>query len=208
MWAQVTNNEVVRILSHPTNLEVNGVTHPKSIFTKWSVSDLKEVGIYPYSVNSLNSRYSNNGELTYTVGADSVTGTYALTDANISVLKKGMLNKSRTMAAGILARDDWMSIRESEGGTAMASNIKSYRADVRTESGTKETEINALADMDAIKAYEATPYTQVSKVWDNDSNDWGSDTVSSTVYMNMSLHYEAVDPNAEVDPSLVSLTKD
>ena len=210
MWAQVTNNEVVRILSHPTNLEVNGVTHPKSIFTKWSVSDLKEVGIYPYSSNSStsNSRYSNDGELTYTVGADSVTGTYVLTDVKISVLKESMIVQSRATSSAILARDDWMSIRESEGGTAMASNLKSYRADVRTESGTKETEINALADMDAIKLYEATPYTQVSKVWDNDTSDWGSDTESRTVQINMSVHYEAVDPNAEADPSSVSLTKD
>jgi molybdopterin converting factor small subunit len=208
MWAQVSNNEVVRVLAHPSNIESDGVTHPKSIFTKWSATDLKSVGIYPYSSNLIDTRYHYAGEVSYVVDTDSVTGTYATTDKDIADLKKTMISNSRSTAALILARDDWMSIRESEGGTAMASNLKSYRADVRTESGTKETEINALADMDAVKAYEATPYTQVSKVWDNDSNDWGSYTVSSTVYMNMSVHYEAVDPNAEVDPSSVSLTKD
>ena len=123
-----------------------------------------------------------------------------------------MINNSRSAAASILARDDWMSIREAEGGTAMDSDIKAYRAAVRTESGTKETEINALADMDAVKAYEATSYTEVSKVaeYDADGNftGYGSETESNTRHMNMSTYYVAVDPSAVADDSFVSLTKD
>ena len=33
MWAQVNGNEVVRTLVHPIDMEVDGVTHPKSIFS-------------------------------------------------------------------------------------------------------------------------------------------------------------------------------
>ena len=101
-----------------------------------------------------------------------------------------------------------MAIREMEGGEAMPADVKTYRAAVRTESNDKEAEINALADMDAIKTYEATSYTEVRKVWDNDAEDWGSDTESHTRHMNMTTYYVAVDPTADVDPSFVSLTKD
>ena len=212
MWAQVSNNEVVRVLAHPSNIESDGVTHPKSIFTKWSAANLKAVGIYPYSANSVDLRYHYAGEVSYDVGGDSVTGTYTTIDKDIADLKTTMINNSRSTAASILARDDWMSIRESEGGTAMDSDIKTYRAAIRTESGTKETEINALADLDAVKAYEATSYTEVRKVAEYDADGkftgYGSETESNTRHINMSTYYEAVDPSAEADPSFVSLTKD
>ena len=212
MWAQVVNNEVVRVMAHPSKIEVNGVTHPKSIFTKWSAADLKLVGIYPYSSNPIDSRYHYSGELSYVVGADSVTGTYTTIDKDIANIKKAMISKARSSASSILARDDWMSIREAEGGTAMDADIKSYRAAIRTESGTKETEINALADLDAVKSYEATSYTEVRKVAEYDADGkftgYGSETESNTRHINMSTYYEAVDPSAEADPSFVSLTKD
>ena len=212
MWAQVSNNEVVRVLAHPSNIESDGVTHPKSIFTKWSAANLKAVGIYPYSANSVDLRYHYAGEVSYDVGGDSVTGTYTTIDKDIADLKTTMINNLRSAAASILARDDWMSIREAEGGTAMDADIKTYRAAVRTESGTKETEINALADLDAVKSYEATSYTEVRKVAEYDADGkitgYSSDTTSNTRHINMSTYYEAVDPSAEADPSFVSLTKD
>lgn len=208
MWSQVVGNEVVRRFAHPINLEVGGVKHPKSIFTKWSAADLKDIGIYPYSENSVDTRYHYSGELTYMVNADDVSGTYATTDRDVAGLKENMINESRDVASGLLSKHDWMAIREFEGGEAMPANVKTYRAAVRSESNDKETEINALADMDAIKAYEATPFTSVTKVWDTVAGDWGSDTETSTIHMNMAIHYVAVDPTGEVHPEFVSLTKD
>ena len=208
MWAQVHGNEVVRTMVHPIDMEVDGVTHPKSIFTKWSADDLKDIGIYPYSENSINSRYHFSGELTYTVNGDDVVGSYATIDRDVASVKAIMIGQSREAASQLLSKHDWMAIREMEGGEAMPADVKTYRADVRAESNTKEAEINALADMDAIKAYEATSYTEVRKVWDNDAEDWGSDTESHTRHMNMTTYYVAVDPTADVDPAFVSLTKD
>ena len=208
MWAQVDGNEVIRTMVHPIDMEVDGVTHPKSIFTKWSASDLKGIGIYPYSENTVDSRYHFSGELTYTVNADGVVGSYASNDRDVASLKADMITTSKQAAAGLLSKHDWMSIREMEGGEAMPADVKTYRAAVRTESNDKEAEINALADMDAIKTYEATSYTEVRKLWDNDAKDWSSDTESYTRHMNMTSYYVAVDPTADADPSLVSLTKD
>jgi len=208
MWAQVHGNEVVRTMVHPVDMEVDGVTHPKSIFTKWSADDLKNIGIYPYSENTVDGRYHYSGEFTYTVNADGVVGSYATLDRDVANLKAGMIHQSKEIASHLLAKHDWMAIREFEGGEAMPADVKTYRAAVRAESNTKEAEINALADMDAIKTYEATSYTEVRKVWDNDAEDWSSDTEPYTRHMNMTTYYVAADPTAEVHPSFVSLTKD
>jgi len=212
MWVQVTDNEVVRTLAHPVEIVKNGVKYPKSIFTKWSASDLKGIGIYPYSSNKVDNRYHYAGELSYTIGTDSVTGTYASIDRDVASMKESMISKVRSAASSLLSKHDWMSIREAEGGTAMPADVKTYRAAIRTESNAKEAEVNALADMDAIKAYEATSYTEVRKVaeYDADGNftGWSADTESNTRHMDMTTYYEAVDPTADVDESFVSLTKD
>ena len=69
----------------------------------------------------------------------------------------------RSIASSTLAQSDWMRIREEDGGTSMLSDWKTYRSDVRAASNTKETEIDALADLDAIKAYD-----EAGDVWPND----------------------------------------
>ena len=74
-----------------------------------------------------------------------------------------MKAKVKNIASSSLAKSDWMQHREAEGGTAMSADWKTYRADVRAASNTKETEIDALADLDAIKAYD-----EAGDVWPND----------------------------------------
>ena len=211
MWTKVTGGQVERVISSPTNITVDDVTHPKSIFTKWTKPELKNIGIYPYREDSVDYRYHYSGAVTYTVGADEVVGSYTETDRDVAELKEDMISQTRSLASSILARDDWMSIRAAEGGTAIPANIKTYRAAIRTESGTKEDEINTLSDLDAIKGYEATSYTEVRKVEHIDGDGvstYGPDTTSDTRHINLVTHYESSDPLTEADPAFVSLTKD
>ena len=50
-----------------------------------------------------------------------------------------------------------MVIREADGGTAMPSNIKTWRASVRTKANSMCTQIDNAADVDALAAlYEYT----------------------------------------------------
>ena len=192
MWTQVSGGNVTKVITSPTSLTINDITHPKSIFTKWTAAELKNIGIYPYREDSV----------------DEVVGSYVKTDRDVIELKKGMIEKTRQIAQETLSRTDWMSIREAEGGTAMPDNFKTFRAAIRTESGTKEDEINALSNLDAIKLYEATPFTEVRKVANGDGT-YGPTTESSTQHINLVMYYEASDPLARVvDPAFVSLTKD
>ena len=208
MWSQVINNKVDRVISHPIPLTIEGIQYPRNIFTLWSKAELKAIGIMPYSVNSVDTRYNTSGELSYNIGSDEVTGTYATTARDHAPLKLEMLDRAKTIASGILVRDDWMAIREAEGGTAMPDNIKAYRAAVREESNDKETAIKALGSLDAVKLHESTPCIQTRKrqiVADNGDISYGDEY---TEEMNLSLvtHYFTEDPLAD-DPAFVSLVK-
>ena len=121
-----------------------------------------------------------------------------------------MITRTRQAASDILARDDWMSIREAEGGTAMPANVKTYRTAVREESNDKETAIKALSDLDAVKLYEATPYIETRKeeIYAEDGSVSYGDEYESERHLNLVTHYFAEDPLAKADPAFVSLTKD
>ena len=204
MWSQISGGEVIRTYSHPTTITIDGITYPRQVFM--DKGQLSSLGILPYREERVDQRYYNSGALSYAIGEEEVVGTYTKTDKDIVSLKEDMISLTRSVASGILARDDWMSIRAAEGGTAIPDDIKTYRAEIRTESGTKEDEINALSDLDAIKGYEATSYTEVRKV-QNEDGTYGPDTETRTQHINLVTHYEATDPSVN-DPAFVSLTKD
>ena len=199
MWSQVSGGEVTRVISHPIPLTIGDIQYPKVIFTRFTKAELKAIGIMPYTETSVDSRYCNQGELTYNIGSDEVTGTYATTDKDHAPLKLEMLDQTKATASSILARDDWMAIREAEGGTAMPDDIKAYRVAVRKESNDKETAIKALGDLDAIKLYDATPYTETRE--DDDGNEYELEK-----HLNLVTYYFSEDPLAN-DPLFVSLVK-
>ena len=120
-----------------------------------------------------------------------------------------MLDRTKAIASSILARDDWMAVRASEGGTAMPDNIKAYRVAVRKESNDKETAIKALGDLDAVMLYEATPYIETRKkeIYADDGSVSYGDEYESERHLELVNHYFAEDPLSDDDPSFVSLVK-
>ena len=208
MWSQIINNKVDRVISHPIPLTIEDIQYPKNIFTLWSKAELKVIGIMPYAETTVDNRYHNSGELSYVIGADEVAGTYTTTDKDHAPLKLAMLDSTKSTAASLLTRDDWMVIREAEGGTAMPDNVKAYRVAIREESNDKETAIKALGDLDAVKLYEATPYTETRKeeIYAEDGTVSYGAEYESERHLNLVTHYFAEDPLTD-DPSFVSLVK-
>lgn len=209
-WALVQSGEVQRIISTPASITINGVTHPKSIFTRWTAAELKDIGILPYEETAVDNRYYSSGAVTYSVGAEKVTGSYEGTARNVDDLKKQMKETVKSIAAGLLSKTDWMVIRAAEGGTAVPSNVATYRAAVRTESNEKETAIDALSNIAAIIAWESAPYDEVRKVgvYDEEGNrtGWEAENQTNRRSINKTTTFFAVDPLAEVDEAFVSLT--
>ena len=155
MW----HSDTLGVIRTPKEITVNGVTHPRQIFRKWSKAQLAELGITPARVVTPDHRYHNTGAETLTLVDGETVISYATTDRDVDQLKISMKSKVKQIAASTLAQSDWMRIREEDGGATMPADWKTYRSDVRAASNTKETEIDALVDLDAIKLYESTPGT-------------------------------------------------
>ena len=155
MW----HSDTLGVIRTPKEITVNGVTHPRQIFRKWSKAELAELGITPARVETPDQRYHNTGAETLTLVDGETVISYSTTDRDVDQLKTSMKEKVKSIASSSLASSDWMQHREAEGGTAMSADWKTYRANVRVTSNIKEGEIDALADLDAIKLYESTPGT-------------------------------------------------
>ena len=151
----------IGLVKTPRGVTLSGVQHPRNIFTLWSKADLAAIGIKPASVGAVDSRYHNTGEITWNTSGAEAVGTYATTDRVAADLKTSMTASVQSQAGSLLSGSDWYVIRETEGGTACPADWTTYRAAVRTESNSKVTAIAALADLDAIKAFDAaTPITE------------------------------------------------
>ena len=206
----------VGLVKTPRGLTISGIQHPRNIFTQWTKAELAAIGIKPASITAVDSRYKNTGALTWdTTGAEAV-GTYATTDKVAADLKTEMAASVNSQAASSLSGSDWMHLREGDGGTAMPADWKTYRTAVRTTVNAKETEIAALADIAAVKLYEAHPvtYTRKTVTYDGDGNPvYGSPNITSNTTVNkvswteLGSHADSwpTAPDHTADPSFVSV---
>jgi len=206
----------IGLVKTPRGVTIDGVQHPRNIFTLWSKADLAAIGIKPASITAVDTRYNNTGAITWDTSGAEVVGTYATTAKDIAGLKTEMKDTVSSIASSTLASSDWMQHREAEGGTAMPADWKTYRAAVRTSSNSKETEIDALANIAAIKAYESHPvtYTRKTVTYDGDGNPvYGSPNITTDTTVNKVNWTEEgghadswpIDPDHEADPSFVSV---
>ena len=149
MW----HSDTLGVIRTPKEITINGVTHPRQIFRKWSKAQLAELGITPARVEHVDQKYYDTGAESMTLVDGETVISYATTPKSVDILKTTMKAEVKAIAAGKLSGSDWMTHREADGGTAMPVDWKNYRVAVRAESNEKEGEIDALVDLDAIKAY-------------------------------------------------------
>ena len=206
----------VGLVKTPRGLTIDGIQHPRNIFTLWSKAELAAIGIKPAGITAVDTRYKNTGELTWNTSGAEAVGTYATTDKVAADLKTEMKASVNSNASSILAQSDWMSIRAADGGTAVPSAWATYRTALRTIVNAKETEIDALADMDAVKAYEAHPVTYTRKTGTTDAegvttyaapNITTDTTVNKVNWTELGSHADSwpTAPDHTADPSFVSV---
>ena len=170
MCAKVQSGSVTEIYTRPKPLKIGDVQHPKNIFELWSEAELKAIGIYIVEIDNTNLKdkeYYNNTNQRFNFASDKVTASYGSATAknladysetvgenttNFSGLKTIHKNNINSDAAALLEKHDWMSIREAEGGTDMPSNIKTWRAAIRTKANAMCTQIDNAANVDALAA--------------------------------------------------------
>ena len=206
----------VGLVKTPRGLTIDGIQHPRNIFTHWTKAELAAVGIKPASITAVDTRYKNTGALTWNTSGEEAVGTYATTDKAVADLKTEMKASVNSQAGSLLSGSDWMHLREGDGGTAMPADWKTYRTAVRTTVNAKETEIDALADLNAVKAYEAHPvtYTRKTVTYDGDGNPvYGSPNITTDTTVNkvnwteLGSHADSwpTAPDHTADPSFVSV---
>ena len=87
-------------------------------------------------------------------------------------VKSNLKNEVKSQQASLLAQTDWAIVRKADKGTAVPSNIQTWRDAIRTKATEMETAIDNAADTDAVEA--------LFLKWTTDSD--GKTTKSGTLY--------------------------
>ena len=187
MFALVESGTITQFPKGNKGITLGENQYPSSIYTLWTEAERNAIGIYTVEIDSTNRKdeaFYINTDITYAVDGITVKGTYGTATAiNIAdtlytaqdetdglgtegeVATRGLKHKYKEtvnlQAAAKLQPTDWMVIREAEGGTAVPSDITTWRAAVRTKANAMQVQIDGAANVDALAALyvynDATP---------------------------------------------------
>ena len=76
---------------------------------------------------------------------------------DLATCKADWVKNQKNEARNILADTDWLVLRAAEGGTAVPSDTKTYRAAVRAKSKEREDQINACSSIDDLASLIQAP---------------------------------------------------
>jgi hypothetical protein len=167
MWALVESDNVTQVFTRPKGITVGEVNYPSNIFMLWTASELEDLGIYEVVIDNTNLKdkeYYINTNQSFDFADGVVTASYGVatpkaiddvTDEDGNVTRGLKYNHKQIInqqAGGLLQSTDWMVVRAAEGGTAVPSDIATWRAAVRTKSNDMCTAIDGAADVDALAA--------------------------------------------------------
>ena len=178
MWALVESDNVTQVYTRPKGLTIGEVNYPSNIFMLWTSSELEAIGIYEIVIdnsNLKNQEYYINTNQSFAFADGVATASYGTATAKplddilftaqdetdeLGVegevkqpgIRKGYKDIINQQAGGLLQDTDWMVIRATEGGTAVPSDITTWRAAVRTKANAMQVQIDGAADVDALAA--------------------------------------------------------
>ena len=167
MWALVESDNVTQVFTRPKSITIGEVNYPSNIFMLWTASELEAIGIYEIVIDNTNLKdkeYYINTNQSFDFADGVVTASYGtatakaiddVTDEDGNVTRGLKYNHKQIInqqTGGILQSTDWMIVRAAEGGTAVPSDIATWRAAVRTKSNDMCAMIDGAADVDALAA--------------------------------------------------------
>ena len=172
MWALVESGSVTKIIMRPKGLTIGDNQYPKNIFNLWSASELEAIGIYEVvldNTNLKNDEYYINTNQIFTFRGGVVTASYnSATAKDLDVLKTEHKEKINAHAGSLLAQYDWYTLRAADGGTAVPSNIATYRAAVRAKANEMCSTINSAPNVDhlaSLYVYSGDPAARPLGEW-------------------------------------------
>jgi len=153
-WAEVKANQVIKIHRGAKALTVNGIQHSANVLANWSNDELSKIGIYPYKEEHEqgDKRFYSDKGIVYKFQNNEAIGTVSSKAIDIDVLKEKYIAQVNTQCYNTLCHTDWYVIKHTELGTEIPSEIKTFRASIRTKANALETSIKACSSIDDFKA--------------------------------------------------------
>jgi len=187
MWAYVKDNKIQELIKFPKPMVIDGVKHPRQIFTAWTAAEKKAVGILPVTPGTkLDNRYYISNNETYAIASDgnSVVGTItkaknkSLTDTNEvnedgskmldekgnQIVTPGLRTlakkKADTTAYSMLSRFSWLVERKITADVAIPSEVTTFMTSVRTSHKSICDAIDACNSMTKFIAIHTDEYNE------------------------------------------------
>ena len=203
MWARIEDNKIVEYYDRKQSIVLNNVRYSSQIFTIWTDTQRKDLGIVPIVISGshLDTRFyieknhsdaiaGDGNSVIRTIGVkvadknlndvnevwtqaeidnnEAPDGTSAndpkLDQDSNQIITRGLkynaIQKVKAQQAGYLTETDWYIIRKADAGTAIPSNIQTWRNAIRTDATEIETAITNAADMNAFIALHNNTYNE------------------------------------------------
>ena len=189
MFALVESGSITKMLSGNRGITIDGIQHPRAIFTVWTEAERNAIGIYTVEIDNSKKKSTEwyiNTDITYSFESNKVTGSYGdatarahadtlytsqdktdnkipegkdVGDVKVEGLKTLLIREVKQQAEGKLNKTDWYITRKSEKDTAIPSTITTHRDAVRAKQAEMETAITNASDTPALE----TLYTRNSE---------------------------------------------
>jgi len=185
MFALVESGSITKLLSGNRGITIDGIQHPKAIFTVWTEAERNAIGIYTVEMDKSklkSEEWYNNTSVTYSFDGSKVTGSYGdatakahadtlfteqdktddlipdgkdVGDVATRGLKYRLIQQVKKQAESELNKTDWYITRKAEKDTAIPSSITTHRDAVRTKQAEMETSITNASDTPALETLYA-----------------------------------------------------
>ena len=185
MFALVESGSITKLLSGNRGITIDGIQHPRAIFTVWTEAERNAIGIYTVEMDKSKLKSEEwyiNTDITYSFDGSKVTGSYGdatakahadtlfteqdktddlipdgkdVGDVATRGLKYRLIQQVKKQAESELNKTDWYITRKAEKDTAIPSSITTHRDAVRTKQAEMETSITNASDTPALETLYA-----------------------------------------------------
>ena len=152
----VNNNGKIKVYaSVPDSFQSSTGVHMNA--PKMSEEELKNAGMFDVVISDeYDERIHTLGEIYFdspntVFKKDLVDKTWTET---LDELKTKRINHFKSMVNSKLAETDWYVIRKTDNNDAIPADVQTARTNLRTQSATVETEINALTEKKEVVLYD------------------------------------------------------
>ena len=177
MFALVESGSITKMLSSSRGITIDGVQHPRAIYTLWTEAERNAIDIYAVEIDESKLKEEEwyyNTNVTYSFDGSKVKGVYGdatakahadvlftqedednglgtKDDVRVPGLKTIFIKQVKAETAQELQKTDWYVVRKADTDEAIPSAVATHRAAVRSKQADMETAITNASDTPALE---------------------------------------------------------